>query len=250
MTNERTGGQKGVKPERHDLIPAPALRQLALVYGKGAEKYDDHNWRRGYPWGWSYGALQRHLTAFWSGEDTDPESGLPHLAHAMWHCATLLTFMEEHPEEDDRFKLAETSIPKGAQFDPEQPPVIAEPVAEGVEASNPFAHEGPIPLANDPLPYAPPLVGAPVDQPIPRDQDDDYPSVEDTVEWLRDHGVPSARDSGRTFGGHPIIEADEVPPDELRLINQDDLKFDPAGDRVFGKLDTLGIDVGNRKGGW
>jgi len=103
VTDPDTGAQKGSKPERFDLIPAGALAQLSRVYGEGARKYDDHNWRGGYAWGLSYAALQRHLTAFWGGEDLDPESGMPHLAHAAWHCFTLLTFMEEHPEKDDRY---------------------------------------------------------------------------------------------------------------------------------------------------
>ena len=98
-----TGAEKGVKLERHDLIPEGALAEVAKIYGFGAKKYSNHNWRKGYNWGYSYGALRRHLRAFWEGEDDDPESGLPHLAHAAWHCLALLTFMKEHPEKDDRF---------------------------------------------------------------------------------------------------------------------------------------------------
>lgn len=107
ITDPDTGAQKGSKPERHDLIPIGALKALALVYGVGAQKYDDHNWRAGYRWSLSYAALQRHLTAFWNGEDIDPESGLPHMAHAAWHCFTLITFMHEHPEKDDRYDRTE-----------------------------------------------------------------------------------------------------------------------------------------------
>ena len=98
-----TGAEKGSKPQRYDLIPTVGLEFLARVYGMGAAKYDDHNWRRGYAWSLSFAAMQRHCLAFWGGEDLDPESGLPHLAHAAWHCFTLLTFMQEHPEKDDRY---------------------------------------------------------------------------------------------------------------------------------------------------
>ena len=45
-TTSSTGAEKGVKPERHDLIPVPALTLLARLYGKGAEKYAAHNWRK------------------------------------------------------------------------------------------------------------------------------------------------------------------------------------------------------------
>lgn len=104
-----TGAAKGKKDEAFALIPAEALEDLARVYGFGAGKYDDHNWRRGYKWSLSYSALQRHLHRFWSGEDNDPESGLPHLAHAAWHCMTLLTFMREQRNKDDRFGRAPAS---------------------------------------------------------------------------------------------------------------------------------------------
>lgn len=100
-----TGGQKGQKPDRQDLIAVPWLQQLGLVCGMGAEKYDDDNWRKGYSWRLSYGALQRHIQSFWSGEELDPESGLPHLAHAAWHTMVLYTFSNNRPrygEFDDR----------------------------------------------------------------------------------------------------------------------------------------------------
>lgn len=102
-----TGGEKGVKAERYDLIPVEALDVLARVYAFGAEKYADHNWRKGYEWGKSYAAAMRHMTAFWRGETHDPESGLPHLAHAMFHMAALLTWLEEGGELgefDDRYR--------------------------------------------------------------------------------------------------------------------------------------------------
>lgn len=89
-----TGGQKGSKPARYDLIPAFPLDQLARVYGKGAEKYADNNWRKGYSWHLNFAAMQRHLWAFWSGEDNDPETGCPHLAHAAWHAFSLLEFSQ------------------------------------------------------------------------------------------------------------------------------------------------------------
>lgn len=92
VTDPTTGGQKGAKPEAYALIPVEALADIARVYGYGAEKYAPNNWRKGYAWSLSYSALQRHLNAFWSGEENDPESGLPHLAHAAFHILTLLTY--------------------------------------------------------------------------------------------------------------------------------------------------------------
>jgi hypothetical protein len=101
-TVSSTGGEKGVKSARFDLIPVEALTRLAEHYGRGAQKYDDHQWRKGYEWSKSYAALQRHLTAWWGGEDLDPEFGTSHLAAVAWHAFTLLTFIEIHPDHDDR----------------------------------------------------------------------------------------------------------------------------------------------------
>lgn len=113
-----TGGEKGVKLERFDLIPALPLEEISRVYGYGAGKYAERNWERGYNWSWSYGALQRHLNAFWRGEDIDKESGLPHLAHAAFHCLALMEFGRTHPEKDDRSKDLKESDVKEAQVDP------------------------------------------------------------------------------------------------------------------------------------
>lgn len=101
ITDPNTGGQKGQKIERFDLVPAEAERQLALVYGAGAKKYDDNNWRKGYDWKLSLGALRRHLNAFQRGENFDPEiselAGEPvlHLACVAWHANTLMVFFTE-----------------------------------------------------------------------------------------------------------------------------------------------------------
>ena len=103
-TTSATGGEKGTKPERYDLIPVGALAKVAALYGRGAAKYAAHNWRRGYEWSKSYAALQRHATQFWNGEDNDPEMDLPHMASVAFHALALLTFMEEQRDFDDRYK--------------------------------------------------------------------------------------------------------------------------------------------------
>lgn len=106
VTDPNTGGQKGQKPERFDLIPPGPLRQLARVYGMGSAKYAPRNWEKGYSWSLSFAAMQRHLWAFWNGEDIDPESKLPHVIHAAFHALALAEFMNTHPELDDRSKDA------------------------------------------------------------------------------------------------------------------------------------------------
>jgi len=101
-TVSATGGAKGVKRARFDLIPAGPLTAVATHYGIGAEKYDDRNWERGYEWSKSFGAMMRHAWAFWSGEDTDAETGSPHLAAVCFHALALLEFADTHPDFDDR----------------------------------------------------------------------------------------------------------------------------------------------------
>lgn len=97
-----TGGQKGSKDARYDLIPAEPLRLLATLYGKGASKYEDRNWERGYDWSLSFAAAQRHMWQFWNGEDVDEEMGLPHPVAAMFHMMALTEFLTKHPDFDNR----------------------------------------------------------------------------------------------------------------------------------------------------
>jgi hypothetical protein len=97
-----TGGQKGIKLARFDLIPPGPLKALAEVFGFGTTKYAEHNWRKGYPWGLSSGALQRHVIEWLMGSDADDESGLHPLAHAAWHCMVLMELEDIWPEYDDR----------------------------------------------------------------------------------------------------------------------------------------------------
>ena len=101
VTDPNTGGQKGVKLARFDLIPASGLEELACVYGRGSKKYVDRNWEKGYKWGLSFGAMMRHAWAFWRGESRD-ELGNHHLGCVAWHALTLMQFEQRHPELDDR----------------------------------------------------------------------------------------------------------------------------------------------------
>lgn len=97
-----TGGQKEVKLAQLGALDPSALMEVAKVAGFGATKYDRYNFLKGYPYSWSYDALQRHLHAFWAREDKDPESGLSHAAHACWHCLCLLAFQLRGIGTDDR----------------------------------------------------------------------------------------------------------------------------------------------------
>lgn len=110
-TVSATGGEKGMKPERLDLIPPEFLEELGRVFGEGAKKYSDNNYLKGYEYRKSLGAMLRHIMRFAGGEDIDRETGCHHLAHAAWHCSTLYTFQREGLGEDDRlFKAIEESL--------------------------------------------------------------------------------------------------------------------------------------------
>jgi hypothetical protein len=87
-----------------NLLSTEAMNQTAAVLKFGAQKYAEHNWRKGFAWSRPLAAAMRHLTAFNDGEDRDPESGLSHLAHAACCIMFLLEFEKTHPELDDRYK--------------------------------------------------------------------------------------------------------------------------------------------------
>jgi hypothetical protein len=86
------------------LLSTEAMNQTAAVLKFGAQKYAEHNWRAGFAWSRPLAAAMRHITAFNDGEDTDPESGLSHLAHAACCIMFLLEFEKTHPNLDDRYK--------------------------------------------------------------------------------------------------------------------------------------------------
>lgn len=76
---------------QYHLMPVSALETVNRVLMHGAQKYGDGNWRnvenaeQRY-----YNAAMRHMQAWLNNEETDPESGLPHLAHAVCSLMFLL----------------------------------------------------------------------------------------------------------------------------------------------------------------
>ena len=98
--------EEGVKHDnnkpRYDLIPADALASMVDVLTFGADKYGDRNWEKGMAWTRLFAASMRHLWAWMRGEDLDPETGLPHTAHAMCCCMFLTSYMLRKDKHDDR----------------------------------------------------------------------------------------------------------------------------------------------------
>lgn len=86
----------------YELVPTDAEREVVRVLAFGAKKYAPRGWEVGMGYSRLYGALRRHLTAWFEGEDTDPESGLPHLAHAACGTLFLLAYQLRGVGQDDR----------------------------------------------------------------------------------------------------------------------------------------------------
>jgi hypothetical protein len=110
IVDSTTGGEKGSKLARFDLIPPEAHWALAEVYGNGSKKYADRNWEKGYKWGLSVAALERHLNLWKRGESIDLETGCYHLMQVAWHAFTLFTYELRGLGTDDvRLKISSTS---------------------------------------------------------------------------------------------------------------------------------------------
>ena len=94
---EKPGGLKYDDGKlQYGLIPPIATKSLAQVLTFGAAKYAPNSWQTVQDGERRYlDALYRHLEAYRTGESTDSESGLSHLAHAITNVAFLLHFEQE-----------------------------------------------------------------------------------------------------------------------------------------------------------
>lgn len=96
-----TGARRDVqtgKP-RYDLIPPGPLKRVAELYGRGAEKYDAHNWTKGIPVSRFLASMERHLQQFKAG-DTDED----HLAAVVFNAFGCMFFQDTWL--DDRHEWA------------------------------------------------------------------------------------------------------------------------------------------------
>ena len=79
-----TGRKHDTGKLRYDLLPPKTVEDVVKVLTLGAEKYAPDNWKYVRPFNDRYyAAAMRHIQAWRQGEDHDPETGLPHLAHAL-----------------------------------------------------------------------------------------------------------------------------------------------------------------------
>ena len=81
---------------RYDLVPPKSIELLAEVLTFGAKKYKPNNWRENKDLARYEGALLRHIQAWRLGEKLDPETKLPHLAHALTNLVFLLELDDDN----------------------------------------------------------------------------------------------------------------------------------------------------------
>lgn len=106
-----TGAKRDIDDDkpRYDLIPPTALRRVAIHYGNGAKKYDEHNWVKGIPVSRCIGSLLRHVFQFIAGE-TDEDHG----AAIIFNVMCIMHYQEVgRTDLDDRFNW-QTGKPNNA----------------------------------------------------------------------------------------------------------------------------------------
>ncbi len=114
------------------LIDPLWLKTTAEVLAFGEKKYGAWNWAKGtFEWHRLYRAAMGHLTDWYAGEETDPETGLSHL----WHASCCLMFLTRYVHDNlgkdtrPRFPQQETYYEAPPQAPP-SPPQGAAPDAD------------------------------------------------------------------------------------------------------------------------
>lgn len=74
---------------RYDLVSPIALKRIAVVYERGADKYGDRNWEKGGPISRFLNSSLRHTQQYIEGlRDED------HLAQAAWNLMAVIHILE------------------------------------------------------------------------------------------------------------------------------------------------------------
>lgn len=105
-----TNTEQGIKYDAGkpdlSLVSSEIMEALARVrhwaITAKPKPYPRDNWKRGFKYTRSIAAALRHIMAFKDGEDNDPESGEPHIAHAIACLEHLLYDYKHHKANDDR----------------------------------------------------------------------------------------------------------------------------------------------------
>lgn len=87
---------------RYELLAPEFLDGTAQILTFGAAKYEDRNWEKGMKWSRVFGAMMRHMWAWWAGQKLDSETGKSHLWHASCCLMFLVAYEARQTGEDDR----------------------------------------------------------------------------------------------------------------------------------------------------
>lgn len=104
----------GVRKVPLSVIPATVLWELGCAMLEGARKYGRHNYRKtGVRASVYYDGVLRHMTAWWEGENVDPDSGLSHITKAIASLTVLRDNMIREQWVDDRPPVTDLSVMAG-----------------------------------------------------------------------------------------------------------------------------------------
>lgn len=98
------------------LLSFKALAELVKVLEFGAKKYDSWNWSKGLSFTETFESMQRHLVAWYNGEDNDSETGLSHMAHVFCNAMFLMHFIVTKTGKDDRYFKNENNTNKEVEL--------------------------------------------------------------------------------------------------------------------------------------
>ncbi len=94
----------------YDMLPDLVIRDIirVMMYGAYTKGYEKDNWKQCTDLSRYYNALRRHTEAWRAGEYYDPESNLPHIAHALCNLV-FIHYLEESKQ--DGTTTGQTSTP-------------------------------------------------------------------------------------------------------------------------------------------
>ena len=93
----------GTRKAPMSTIPGNVMAEIGVAMLEGACKYGRHNYRiAGVRASVYYDGVNRHITAWWEGEDYDPDSGLSHITKAITSLVVLRDAMIQSMWTDDR----------------------------------------------------------------------------------------------------------------------------------------------------
>lgn len=112
-----TGASKHdkAKPDL-SLLPKIFLEEVAKAFMVGEKKYGRYNYTKGHKASQLVAAAQRHITAWYQGEENDPVDGQHHLGAAAACMAMALRQAELGTLKDDRFKAAMEQTEPAIEF--------------------------------------------------------------------------------------------------------------------------------------